>query len=111
MLLPSLLKTLIAFRKGAIGFTCDLSKCYLRTFMCKQDQQYLRLKWRWGNLGDDFETYVFRRLPFGFSSAAFQSAFIIRENAILFEEDFPTSPQILQQLPKGDELNSGWTQM
>ena len=106
VLLPSLLKTLIAFRKSAIGFTCDLSKCYLRTHMRKQDQQYLRLKWRWGNLDEDFETYVFRRLPFGISSAPFQSAFIIRENAILFEDTFPTASKIIQTSTYVDDLVS-----
>ena len=104
VLLPSLLDILIQFRKNPIAFTCDLSKCYLRTFMDYQSQQYLRLKWRWGKLENEFQTYIFRRLPFGISSAAFQSAYIIRENARLHEKEFPESSKIIQTTCYVDDL-------
>ena len=104
VLLPNILDVLVAFRKNPTAFSCDLSKCYLRTFMDYKSQQYLRLKWRFGDLQDDFSTFVFRRLPFGISSAAFQSAYIIKANAKNYEDEFPESSQIIQNTCYVDDL-------
>ena len=104
VMLPSLLILLIKFRYGKIAYSCDLSKCYLRTHLDKESQQFLRLKWRWGQEDQPFKDWIFRRLAFGISSAPFQSSWIIRENASLFDEKYPLESSIIKSQTYVDDL-------
>ena len=95
---------LLRFRKHAIALVCDISEMYLQIGIHEDDRKYLRFLWK---DRDDLKTFEFNRVVFGLNTSPFLAQLVSRENARLYEKEFPrASESVYESTYMDDTLDS-----
>ena len=98
-LLPDLTKVLLRFRTKPLAFATDISKMFLRVAMRKENQDYLRFLWRWGDASQKPTVLRMTTLPFGLKPSPFQAGYTVHETAKGEEKAFPEASTEISDAP------------